>query len=79
MNSLFKFNFLFSRLDIEKECKRLVIGFRETIGKSEVKRTINEMTTILSTPSWQKSTFWVVCFFILFIIVFEFNHLPTFI
>lgn len=48
-------------MNLEKEIGRLLIGFKETIGSSEMKRTLHEMTTIISTPVWQKATFWVVC------------------
>lgn len=48
-----------NKLNFETEIKRLLIGFKESIGSSEMKRTIHEMTTILSTPVWQKATFWM--------------------
>ncbi|CAC5391286.1 RBSN [Mytilus coruscus] len=48
-----------NRLDLEKEVRRLLNGFKDSIGTSEMKRTIHEMTNIVSTPAWQKSTFWL--------------------
>ncbi|KAJ8310191.1 hypothetical protein KUTeg_012056 [Tegillarca granosa] len=48
-----------SRLNIEKECVRLVEGFRTSVGTSEVKRTLHNIKTMLTTPDWQKSTFWL--------------------
>ncbi|XP_063428794.1 uncharacterized protein LOC134711822 [Mytilus trossulus] len=48
-----------NRLDVEKEVRRLLNGFKESIGSSEMKRTIHEMTNIVSTPAWQKSAFWL--------------------
>ncbi|KAK3096052.1 hypothetical protein FSP39_022549 [Pinctada imbricata] len=48
-----------SRLDFDKECQRLIEGFKSRIGTSEMKRTFHEMTTIVSTPDWQKSSTWL--------------------
>ncbi|KAL3846512.1 hypothetical protein ACJMK2_017492 [Sinanodonta woodiana] len=47
------------KLDIKQECQRLLTGFRESIGSSEVKRTLQELKTVITTPDWQKSSLWM--------------------
>ncbi|KAL4216568.1 hypothetical protein ACF0H5_024291 [Mactra antiquata] len=48
-------------LDLDKECLRLKKGFVESVGSSEMKRTLQEMKVLISTPNWQKSFTWMVC------------------
>ena len=55
------FNFLFflDRFNLEEECDRLVQGFKTAIGGSEIKKTLHDLTTLVTTPSWQKSSTWL--------------------
>ena len=48
------------RLDLEQECQRLVEGFKRSVGKSEFRRTLHEMRSVVSVPDWQKSSMWLV-------------------
>ena len=55
-----------SRVDLAKECQRLIDGFKKNISTSETVRTLLEMKTMLKTPDWQKSSIWMVvvlCYF----------------
>ncbi|KAL5004175.1 hypothetical protein ScPMuIL_017631 [Solemya velum] len=47
------------KLDLDLESKRLKEGFKASIGTSEMKRTLQEMSTVLTTPDWHKSSFWM--------------------
>lgn len=47
------------KIDLSKECTRLKTGFRNSVGTSEMKRTLQEMKTVLTTPDWQKSSTWM--------------------
>ena len=51
---------LYFRVDLAKECQRLIDGFKKNISTSETVRTLLEMKTMLKTPDWQKSSIWMV-------------------
>jgi len=48
------------RLDLHKECERLRQGFKKTVATSDVARVLKEMSLVVKTPDWQKSTNWMV-------------------
>ncbi|KAK7479003.1 hypothetical protein BaRGS_00029764, partial [Batillaria attramentaria] len=48
-----------NRLNFDLECQRLIEGFRKSIGKSEVRRTLHELRSMMSMPDWQKSSLWL--------------------
>ncbi|XP_022345183.2 uncharacterized protein LOC111137816 isoform X1 [Crassostrea virginica] len=47
------------RFNLDEECDRLVQGFKTAIGGSEIKKTLHDLTTLVTTPSWQKSSTWL--------------------
>ncbi|XP_048745970.2 uncharacterized protein LOC125658676 isoform X2 [Ostrea edulis] len=47
------------RLDLSAECVRLVQGFKSAIGGSEIKKTLHDLTTLVTIPTWQKSSTWL--------------------
>ena len=49
-----------SRLNLEQECQRLTEGFKRSVGKSEFRRTLHELRSVVSLPDWQKSSLWLV-------------------
>ena len=53
------FSFFLDRFNLEEECDRLVQGFKTAIGDSEIKKTLHDLTTLVTTPSWQKSSTWL--------------------
>ena len=53
------FFFVVDRFNLEEECDRLVQGFKTAIGDSEIKKTLHDLTTLVTTPSWQKSSTWL--------------------
>ncbi|XP_050389911.1 uncharacterized protein LOC126808899 [Patella vulgata] len=48
-----------SRLNLDTECQRLIQGFKNNITRSEVKRTLQEMRSMVAKPDWQKSSIWI--------------------
>ena len=48
------------RLDVSTECRRLLDGFERNFGKSESKKTMQELRSVVAVPAWQKSQFWKV-------------------
>ena len=51
---------MYYRLDMQKECSRLLDGFSAAVGTSEAKKTLSEIQELVKPPKWQKSTFWQV-------------------
>lgn len=51
--------FIFYRLDLDAECARLLQGFKTAIGTSEIKKTLHDLTTLVTMPNWQKSSTWL--------------------
>ena len=49
-----------NRLNLEQECQRLTEGFKRCVGKSEFRRTLHELRSVVSMPDWQKSSSWLV-------------------
>ncbi|XP_067670111.1 uncharacterized protein [Haliotis asinina] len=47
------------KFDFEKECRRLIEGFKGSMGSSEVKRTLHELRNMVSIPEWQKASMWM--------------------
>lgn len=47
------------RLDLDAECARLLQGFKTAIGTSEIKKTLHDLTTLVTMPNWQKSSTWL--------------------
>ncbi|XP_041375933.1 vacuolar segregation protein PEP7-like isoform X2 [Gigantopelta aegis] len=47
------------RLNLEKEFQRLVDGFQTITSESEMKRTLQEVRSMVSVPEWQKSSVWI--------------------
>ncbi|XP_046567619.1 uncharacterized protein LOC124276021, partial [Haliotis rubra] len=47
------------KFDFEKECRRLIEGFKGSMGSSEVKRTLHELRNMVSIPEWQKASMWI--------------------
>ena len=41
-------------VDFEKECKRLKEGFHKMVVGSSLKRALNDVSNVISTPDWQK-------------------------
>ncbi|XP_012942305.1 vacuolar segregation protein PEP7 isoform X2 [Aplysia californica] len=48
-----------SQLDYDVEYERLTKGFAGSIGSSEIKKTLHELRSVLSTPDWMKSSVWI--------------------
>ncbi|GFN74042.1 selenium-binding protein 1-like protein [Plakobranchus ocellatus] len=49
-----------NKVHFERECERLVKGFEQSIGNSEIKRTFHEVKSFISTPDWMKSSVWIL-------------------
>ncbi|CAG5133863.1 unnamed protein product, partial [Candidula unifasciata] len=48
-----------SKLDIDRECQRLLRGFEQNVGHSELMRTLQGFKTLVTTPDWMKSRMWI--------------------
>lgn len=48
-----------NRVNFDLECKRLMDGFKSSVGKSELTRTLHEMQRMMSMPEWHKSSTWL--------------------
>ncbi|XP_076435483.1 uncharacterized protein LOC143275341 [Babylonia areolata] len=49
-----------NRLNFDQECERLLEGFSRSVGRSELRRALHEMRSVVSSvPSWQKSAAWL--------------------
>lgn len=48
------------KVDIVKECQRLLEGFKSTMSGSGTMNTLLEIKDHMNVPSWQKSTFWTL-------------------
>ncbi|BFZ06702.1 hypothetical protein BsWGS_09741 [Bradybaena similaris] len=48
-----------SKLDIDRECQRLLKGFEKNVGHSELKRTLHGVKSFVTTPDWMKSSTWI--------------------
>ncbi|GFR57441.1 vacuolar segregation protein PEP7-like [Elysia marginata] len=49
-----------NKVDFDRECERLIQGFEQSVGNSELKRTFHEVKSFLSTPDWMKSSVWMI-------------------
>ncbi|XP_059164197.1 uncharacterized protein LOC131947112 isoform X2 [Physella acuta] len=46
------------RLNLDRECQRLLLGFNQSVGNSEVQRTLHGVKSFVTTPQWMKSSVW---------------------
>ncbi|KAK6962445.1 vacuolar segregation protein PEP7 [Biomphalaria glabrata] len=44
---------------LNKECERLIRGFKESIGNSGINFKLHEMKSLITTPDWMKSSLWL--------------------
>lgn len=49
-----------NKVDFDRECERLIQGFEQSVGNSELRRTFHEVKSFLSTPDWMKSSVWMI-------------------